>query len=483
MNKSFRSKVTTAFKWSAFGTISGRSMQFLGEIAVSRFLLPEDFGIIAIGLAVLNISEMLTETGFASALVQKQGNINKLLNTAWSMEVLKGLCLCILLLLFAYPISIFYNDLRLHGVLSAIAILFLVRGCRNIGIVFFRKKLELHKQVFLDIFPYFAQLLIIIPLAYYLNNIWAIVIGIYIRRFVELFLTFNMHPYRPSFKIKINVLMELLEFGKWIFIISIIGAFTKNLIPFFIGKKFDFQTLGYFNRAEIFSILLFSVLIHICWQVAYPMFSMIDKNKLNDLFADSIYLVSYFGFSIASILFLLSEDIVKLFLTNTWLKSIEMMNMLILVGMLSFLSTLNGIILNAFGRPVLTAKIAFYTLIILLILILPFSHYGGIYGLIISMIISSLFNLIYGWKLLSNNLNVKFIKVLFLILHSLINAFFLFMSLLFIKYIFFIKIYLHTFFILLFVGVIIFIIFTFIWYRTIKINNGIFKLIKPFYNS
>ena len=215
--------------WAAFGAFAGRGVQFISDIILSRLLFPEDFGLMAIGLAVLNISEMLTETGFSSALIQKQGGIKKYLNTAWTMEVLKSTLLFAIVFILSKPIANFYGNLDLINILRAISILFLLRGFRNIGIVFFRKNLDIHKQVIIDVVPSIIQLMIVIPFAIYIKNVWVIVIGVFGRRIAELLLSFLMHTHRPVFEFHKNYFKELFHFGKWIFSISIIGAIGKIL--------------------------------------------------------------------------------------------------------------------------------------------------------------------------------------------------------------------------------------------------------------
>ena len=235
---SFRLKVRNGFLWAALGAFAGRGLQFVTEIILSRILFPEDFGLMAVGLAVLNISEMLTETGFSSALIQKQGDIKRYLNTAWTMEVIKSILLFLKVFIMSKPIAAFYDNLSAINILQAISILFLLRGFRNVGIVFFRKNLEIHKQVILDTIPFIIQLSFVVILASFIQNVWLIVYGIYSRRLAELGLSYLMHRHRPKFEFNQNSFKELFHFGKWIFSISIIGAIGKNFVPLFIGKYF-----------------------------------------------------------------------------------------------------------------------------------------------------------------------------------------------------------------------------------------------------
>ncbi len=394
----FSSKVKKGFLWAAFGAFAGRGVQFISDIILSRLLFPEDFGLIAIGLAVLNISEMLTETGFSSALIQKQGEIKRYLNTAWTMEVLKSTSLFVLVFILSKPIASFYGNLNVINILRAISILFLLRGFRNVGIVFFRKNLEIHKQVLLDVVPSIIQLMIIIPFAYYIKNVWVIVIGVFGRRLTELVLSFLMHSHRPAFEFHNNSFKELFHFGKWIFSISIIGAIGKNFIPLFIGKFFDVEMLGFFNRAELFSILLFAVLIQIIWQVGYPVMSQLQNDliKLKFLYLVLFYLIFLFGLPLTLFIFIFSKEIILIILSEKWFYSSIILQFLIFAGFLSLLGTLPPMLMQAINRPRISAKITFYSVLIITVFTYPMSISFGMYGLLLSLLFSKLFFIVYG---------------------------------------------------------------------------------------
>ena len=396
---SFRLKVRNGFLWAALGAFAGRGLQFVTEIILSRILFPEDFGLMAVGLAVLNISEMLTETGFSSALIQKQGDIKRYLNTAWTMEVIKSILLFLIVFIMSKPIAAFYDNLSAINILQAISILFLLRGFRNVGIVFFRKNLEIHKQVILDTIPFIIQLSFVVILASFIQNVWLIVYGIYSRRLAELGLSYLMHRHRPKFEFNQNSFKELFHFGKWIFSISIIGAIGKNFVPLFIGKYFDIETLGYFNRAELFSILLFAVLIQIIWQVGYPAMSHLqdNKEKLKNLYFKLFYLIIIIGLPITTIIFIYSNEILTTILSEKWLGSTQMLKLLVFAGFLSLIGTLSPMFLQAIGCPKISAKISMISLIILMVLIVPLSNYFNVIGLIYSMIISRVYYFFHGF--------------------------------------------------------------------------------------
>lgn len=479
--KNLSSKIKKGFLWAGFGAFSGRGLQFVSDIILTRLLFPEDFGLMAIGLAVLNISEMLTETGFNSALIQKQGDVDRYLNTAWTMEVVKSLFLFIIVFILAKPISIFYDNTSILSILRGISFLFLLRGFRNIGIIYFRKNLEIHKQVVLDIVPSLFQLLLVIPLAFYLQNVWAIILSVFGRRLAGLVLSYRMHQHRPKLEFQSDSFRELFHFGKWIFGLSIIGAVRKNFVPLFIGKYFDMGTLGYFNRAELLSVLLFSVISEVIWKVGYPVMSQLqtDYKRLKKFHLDLLSIILYLGIPISMCLILFSEELVQNIFSEKWLSSVPMLNILVFAGLISFASAPSAMMLQAIGKPKLGAKISLNSILILLVTIFPLSSYAGMAGLIISMIVSRAYSLFHTNFIVLKFLGIKKIDILRPLKHSTLNSIVFIIPIVIIKIYYINSMNVLVLFIFFVIGTIVFILLAILWSKifTYNIINTIFPLI------
>ena len=437
-----KSKIKKGFFWAGLGSVGGRGIQFASDVILSKLLIPEDFGLMAIGLAVLNISEMLTETGFNSALIQKKGDIKKYLNTAWTMEFMKSALLFIFIFLLADPISKFYNIQSVSEVIKGISILFLLRGLRNVGIIYFRKNLQIHKQVALDIFPSIVQLIVVIPTAHYLQNVWAIIFSVAARRTSELILSFIMHHHRPRFEFNYLLFKELFQFGKWIFSVSIISAIRKNFVPLFVGKYFGVAILGYFNRAELLSILLFSVLNEVIWKVGYPTMSHFqsEKDKLKKFYLDLFFIIIYLAIPISGSIYLFNQELVTVIFSEQWLQSASILKTLIFAGLISFSGTLSSMLMQSIGKPKVATKISFNSIMILLITIFPLSYFMGISGLVFCLIITNSYSMLHSLTFVMKVMQIHISKVIYPILLSTINA------VAFLLPITFVKLYLFSFY-------------------------------------
>src|SRR5262249_31270717 len=76
-----------------------------------RQLLPEAFGFMSLVNSTLTILHMFSDVGFHQAIIQSpRGDDPDFLNTAWTMQIIRGLGLWLCAVLITWPVSIFYGE-------------------------------------------------------------------------------------------------------------------------------------------------------------------------------------------------------------------------------------------------------------------------------------------------------------------------------------------------------------------------------------
>ncbi|MBN1830470.1 MAG: oligosaccharide flippase family protein, partial [Deltaproteobacteria bacterium] len=96
-------KVAVAGTWAVMLRIANRGLDFVRTIVLARLLSPTDFGLLGIALLSMSMLETFSQTGFKAALIQKKEDITSYLDTAWTVSVLRGLVL-FLLIYFSAPL-------------------------------------------------------------------------------------------------------------------------------------------------------------------------------------------------------------------------------------------------------------------------------------------------------------------------------------------------------------------------------------------
>lgn len=82
--ESLSKKVVRGGIWVFALRITNRGLGFVRTIILARLLAPEDFGLLGIAMLAIATLENFSQTGFQAALVQKKGNVESCLDTAWT---------------------------------------------------------------------------------------------------------------------------------------------------------------------------------------------------------------------------------------------------------------------------------------------------------------------------------------------------------------------------------------------------------------
>lgn len=471
-------KGTKGALWVTVSGICSRGLRIISSIILARLLLPSDFGLLAIATAIVSMMQGLTTTGFGSAVIQKQEKPEEFLNTAWTFELVKYFILFLILFFLAPLFAIFFKEPAAIAILRVISFRIIFQGLINIGIIYFRKKLDFKRLFIFNIVPQIIYIIVVIPLAFILRNVWALVWASVIGGLVGCVISYIIHPYRPHLDFNINKAKELFNFGKWILGSSIIEIIRNQGITMFVGKFLGIPMLGFFNRAEAFSTGLFQQLIEISWQVGYPVYSQLQKVtvRLKRAYLLTLKLLTFFGLPVAGGLLIISWDFTHLFLTDKWIAIVPVIQVLCLSAMIGFITTPAGIMFQAVGRPSIGTKIEAVGVIILAITIYPLSLKWGITGTAISFLLITLIALpvhCYMAIKISKCSNWEFIKPILL---AIINTGIMMIIVFVIKNYYFVRVGFVQFFSLVIGGAAIYFIVAYFFDK--YFNYGVYKLIK-----
>ncbi|RKY40645.1 MAG: hypothetical protein DRP76_01480 [Candidatus Omnitrophota bacterium] len=136
IDSSLSRKVSKGALWVTAANICARGLNVISAIILARLLAPEDFGLMAIAMAIITFSQQMTQTGFQSALIQKQDRPEDFLNTTWTFDLVKYLVLFLIIFLAAPLFATFFKKPRPVAILRIISLSLVFQGLRNIGVVY-----------------------------------------------------------------------------------------------------------------------------------------------------------------------------------------------------------------------------------------------------------------------------------------------------------------------------------------------------------
>ena len=375
--------------WVIVSRISQQILSTARLIILARLLAPGDFGLMGIILLTMATINMLTQTGFQEALVQKKKDIESFLNAAWTLGIVRGLLLFALLYFGAPYVASFFNRPEAADVLRVAAVSLVVVAVTNIGTVYFVKELDFNKQFILEIIGTLVGTVVSVWFALQYRNVWALVIGRLSGDITRCLLSYVMQPYKPGISFDIAKAKDLWGFGKHVFGIKILHFFGLYGDDAFVGKVLGAVALGFYQVAYRISSMVATEFGDLIGKVAFPAYSKLQDNavKLKGGYFKSIQVTSLFVFPITGGIIILAPEFTRIILGEKWLPMVSAMQILALLGLLKCMQ--RGPVFKSLGRPDIVKMMAFWRLVIIVITIYPLTVKLQIAGTSLCMLLSS----------------------------------------------------------------------------------------------
>ena len=416
-NDSLAPKVFKSGFWVFLLRIMSRLFEFIRTVVLARLLAPEDFGLFGIALLSLSILQKFTQTGFGAALIQKKKEIKPYLDTVWTVNLFKNTVFALILFIAAPLVGIFFNEPKAILLVKVLSITAFLGGLANIGTIYFRKEIEFHKLVKLQISTSITDMVVAITAAVYLRNVWALVYGFIAARIVGIFVSYKIHPYRPHFDFDLKKAKELFGFGKWVLGSSVLSFLITQGDDIFVGKLLGVAALGFYQMAYRLSNMPATEITHLISQVTFPAYSKMqdDIPRLRESYLRVVQFIAFLTFPLAGAIFVLAPDFTKIFLGEKWMAIVPVLQILVFAGLLRSIMATTGPIFLSVGKPKIETKWQVIQFSVLIVLIYGFTVKWGIAGTALAVVFSTAVSTIgfisEAVKILKFKLN-KFNKVI-----------------------------------------------------------------------
>lgn len=265
--------------WALVGFGSAQAFRLAGNLILTRLLFPEAFGIMVIVEMVMHGIQMFSDFGVGPGVIRgRRGDDPRFLNTAWTLQVVRGCGLWLITCIAAFPISIAYKEPVLMQLLPLAGLTALVNGFTSTSVMSLRRHVNLKPIVVWETASQAFGLLCMIGLAWSLRSVWALVLGGVIRVFVAMITSQFLIPGRKlRFAWDRTAANELIRFGRWIFLSTAVTFFIqwgdRSLLGLFMTKP----VLGLYAIATVWSRMGVEALLRLDSQVLFPIYAKLHN--------------------------------------------------------------------------------------------------------------------------------------------------------------------------------------------------------------
>lgn len=278
--KGVSSSVVGASAWTTIGFGLGQALRLAGNIALASLLFEEAFALMAIASAVLQGLTMFSDFGLGPSVVQnRRGDDPAFLNTAWTLQVIRGVALTIIAALASWPLAAFYaqNDpaaLELRWLLPLVTVGTLIAGFNSSKLLSATRHMNVKALTMVELGSQVASLTIMITVAWMTRSVVALAVGAIVSASVHCALSHLALPgQRNRFQWNRESVREIVAFGKWILLSTAITFFAMQLDKLAFGRLFPLEQVGVYAIAAALAVLPATLMGRLQILIAFPMYS------------------------------------------------------------------------------------------------------------------------------------------------------------------------------------------------------------------
>lgn len=356
-------KIANGVGWTVTLRFGERTLGLVSTLILARLLAPEHFGLIAMGTVLLATLEALTAFGFEAALIQRQTKEPAFLDSAWTLNLILGVCNGLVMLAAAPVAAWFYGEDRVVEIMAVLALTALLHGLHNIGMVLYEQEIQFARIFAQVLIKKVVSIVVTIVAALILRDHRALLVGMVTAALSGMLLSFVLSPYRPH--LRLTHWRELVGFSKWLLANNVLHFLGARGADFIVGRMAGASTLGVFNVSYELANLPTSEMVGPITRAVFPGYAQLarDPERLRHGFLTVYGVIAIVALPAAAGIACLAEPLVTALLGEKWAAAVPLTGALALFGATRALQANTGSVYLALGKPyVMTVLAGIYVL-------------------------------------------------------------------------------------------------------------------------
>lgn len=329
-------KIGSAVRWSAFNSLLQRVSQVAVSIVLARLIAPEQFGVFAVALVVLNIVLNISELGVSVALVRATGPIKHMAPTVTTISLASGAVLALLCFTGAPWFASALGAPEATGVIQLMSVALLIAGASAVPSALLQRGFRQDHKFIADTSGFAVGTAVAILLAVLGFGPWSLAWSRVATNATTAVIMFALtkERYRPGFDR--TQARAVLAFGLPLAGSSLLIFGVMNVDYIVIGSMLGTLSLGLYTLAFNLSswpVGAFSAPIR---SVSLAAFSQLrdDPVRFQRSFSRALGLLALFTVPACVLLGALGEPLIRFVYGERWAAAAAPLALLVLVGAL-----------------------------------------------------------------------------------------------------------------------------------------------------
>lgn len=408
-------KSVSGGKWVTFSIVFQKVIGFLSFLVLARILSPEHYGSMAVATIAVGFLDVIFQPSFEMALSQKRETDKNMLNVVWTLNVLRGFLLGIIVYFVAPYIADFFKVPEDLNLIRATALFVVIRGFINIGQLFFFYDFDFRKVFILEssgqVFYIIVTLLVALTFE---PSQWALYFGQLAVSICTVTASFALSHYRPRFSLDFAKIRKLLSYSKWIAGQNILAYLSNILDSVFLARLLSKESVGFYTKAKDLSIIPSSYLYQVLYKVGFAVYAKIQKSEdmVRSSFLKTFDIAAMISLPFLLVIFAYGFEIINFLFGAKWVAMVVPLQLLTLA--MTFRSFIHAMypVFDGIGRPKIRFNLMLVQFFVSLVTLFLLAPKYDLIGVAISVIIAYAVSFIIGISYILKVVKVKLINIL-----------------------------------------------------------------------
>lgn len=247
-------------------------LRFGSNLILARLLFPEAFGLMALVTALVRGLEMLSDVGIGASIIQSQARKSReFLDTAWTLQAIRGVALALLALALTWPFASFYDEPRFLYLVPLAALRPLLRGLQSTSVFTLNRDLRMDRVTWIRLGAAFSGTAGMLALAYATGEVWSIPVGGLCGAVALVGISHGIGG-RPRDRLAWDPASarQIYRFGRWIVLATLFAFVATSGDRLVLGRFLDLRELGLYSIASTLAVIMVELHNLIGRRVLFP---------------------------------------------------------------------------------------------------------------------------------------------------------------------------------------------------------------------
>ncbi|MCB2425874.1 oligosaccharide flippase family protein [Methylophaga pinxianii] len=377
--------------WTLGGYAAAQALRLASNVILAKLLFPEAFGLMVLVTIFMQGISMFSDIGIGPSIIQnKRGDDASFLNTAWTIQVIRGFAIWIIACISAYPYAAIYNEPLLSSMLPIAGLTAVIAGFNSTSLATSNRKLNLGKLTIIEFIAQAISIIVMIGWVLIHPTVWGLVAGGIVSALVKMSLS---HTWLADKKNKLfwdkDAAGRLFRFGRWILASTALTFFAKQIDRMLLGFYLGTATLGIYSIAVMFKDTANASIQMLGSKVLFPSYSELvrsgDDNRVYKALKKTRLIMIVGSWVVSILLIFLGPVIIGYLYDERYSDAIWMIQILPLGPLVGVLSLTYQNMYLAKGRSDFITLILVLQLILQTFVIIAGYYYFQLLGVIIGL--------------------------------------------------------------------------------------------------